>query len=108
MPPLRVRPRAPRSGLACLTPSGTDRVGRAVLRFLEVDARPVAVNDEEVRALLRHFGSTERFMSASREELEAVPGVPPKVAREVYDRLHKTRAGEGVTRVPEEAEARWS
>jgi excinuclease ABC subunit C len=72
-----------------------------------LDALP-GVGPARKAALLRHFGSTERFMSASREELEAVPGVPPKVAREVYDRLHKTRAGEGVTRVPEEAEARWS
>ena len=28
------------------------------------------------RALLRHFGSPERLVAASREELEAVPGVP--------------------------------
>jgi len=42
------------------------------------------------RALLRHFGSPDRLLSASREELEAVPGVPGKVAREVYEQLNRT------------------
>jgi len=41
------------------------------------------------RAILQHFGSPERFMSASREELEAVPGLPPKVARDLYEHLSK-------------------
>jgi excinuclease ABC subunit C len=42
------------------------------------------------RALLQHFGSPERFMSATREELEAVPGVPGKVAREIHEQLNRT------------------
>jgi len=42
------------------------------------------------RALLAHFGSPEAVVSASREELEAVPGVPAKVAREVHALLNKT------------------
>jgi excinuclease ABC subunit C len=42
------------------------------------------------RALLQHFGSPERFMAASREELEAVPGVPGKVAREIHEQLNRT------------------
>jgi excinuclease ABC subunit C len=42
------------------------------------------------RALLRHFGSPERFLAASREELEAVPGVPGKLAREIHEQLHRT------------------
>jgi excinuclease ABC subunit C len=41
------------------------------------------------RALLTHFGSPERFLSASREELEAVPGIPGKVARDIHRQLHK-------------------
>jgi excinuclease ABC subunit C len=41
------------------------------------------------RALLRHFGSTERLLDASQEELEGVPGVPPKTARAIYAQLHK-------------------
>lgn len=42
------------------------------------------------RAILRHFGSPERFMAATREEMEAVPGLPPKVARDLYEHLNKT------------------
>jgi excinuclease ABC subunit C len=41
------------------------------------------------RALLAHFGSPEAVVAASREELEAVPGVPGKLARELYRELHK-------------------
>ena len=41
------------------------------------------------RALLTHFGSPDRFLSASREELEAVPGIPAKVGREIHRQLHK-------------------
>ncbi len=42
------------------------------------------------RALLAHFGSPERFLAATREELEAVPGMPGKLAREVYEQLNRT------------------
>jgi excinuclease ABC subunit C len=42
------------------------------------------------RALMQHFGSPERFLAASREELEAVPGVPGKVAREIHEQLNRT------------------
>ncbi len=42
------------------------------------------------RALLAHFGSPDAVVAASREELEAVPGVPGKVARELYRELHRT------------------
>jgi excinuclease ABC subunit C len=42
------------------------------------------------RALLNHFGSPDAILAASREELEAVPGLPGKLAREVYRELHKT------------------
>jgi excinuclease ABC subunit C len=41
------------------------------------------------RALLRHFGSAERFLAATQEELEGVPGLPAKTARAVYAQLHK-------------------
>src|SRR3954453_9182475 len=41
------------------------------------------------RLLLSHFGSPERFLAATREELEAVPGVPGKVARDVYEYVNK-------------------
>jgi excinuclease ABC subunit C len=42
------------------------------------------------RALLTHFGSPDAILGASREELEAVPGIPGKLAREVYRGLHRT------------------
>jgi len=42
------------------------------------------------RALLQHFGSPEAFLAASREQLEAVPGLPGKVARDLYAQLNKT------------------
>jgi excinuclease ABC subunit C len=42
------------------------------------------------RALLQHFGSPERFLAASREELEAVPGLPGKVGREIHEQLNRT------------------
>jgi excinuclease ABC subunit C len=42
------------------------------------------------RALLQYFGSPEAIVAASREQLEAVPGIPGKLAREVYRELHRT------------------
>jgi len=41
------------------------------------------------RALLAHFGSPDAVVAASREELQAVPGVPAKVARELHGHLHR-------------------
>jgi excinuclease ABC subunit C len=41
------------------------------------------------RALLSHFGSPEGFLRASREELEAVPGIPGKLARDIHKQLHR-------------------
>ena len=62
----------------------------------DADLRKASVFDElpqvgpvRRRRILEHFGSTERFIAASREELERVPGLPGKVAREVYAHLHK-------------------
>jgi excinuclease ABC subunit C len=45
------------------------------------------------RALVQHFGSAERFLAATEEELEAVPGVPAKTARAIYAQLHKAGRG---------------
>jgi excinuclease ABC subunit C len=42
------------------------------------------------RAILRHFGSADRFLEASQEELEGVPGLPARTARALYAQLHKT------------------
>jgi excinuclease ABC subunit C len=48
------------------------------------------VGEKRKKAILQHFGSPERFLQATREELEAVPGLPGKVAREVHAYVHKT------------------
>jgi excinuclease ABC subunit C len=42
------------------------------------------------RALLAHFGSPEAVVGATREELQAVPGLPAKVARELHAHLNRT------------------
>ena len=44
------------------------------------------------RALLQHFGSAERLLAATAEELEGVPGVPAKTARSIYAQLHRAGA----------------
>ena len=62
----------------------------------DADVRRASVFDElpqvgpvRRRRILEHFGSPERFLSASRDEMERVPGLPRKVAREIYAHLHK-------------------
>ena len=45
------------------------------------------------RALLRHFGSAERVLAATAEELEAVPGLPAKTARNIHAQLHRAGGG---------------
>ena len=68
------------------------RRGRGMTDSL-LDRLP-GVGPARKRAILRHFGSPERFLEATRDELSAVPGLPPKLARDIYDRLHRT-AGPG-------------
>jgi excinuclease ABC subunit C len=41
------------------------------------------------RALLGHFGSPERFLDASAEEIAAVPGIPGKLARDIHRQLNR-------------------
>jgi excinuclease ABC subunit C len=41
------------------------------------------------KRILDHFGTPEAFLNASLEELETVPGLPGRVAREVHARLHR-------------------
>jgi excinuclease ABC subunit C len=40
-------------------------------------------------ALLTHFGSPEAIVAASSEELQAVPGLPSKVGRDIHAYLHR-------------------
>jgi excinuclease ABC subunit C len=63
------------------------RRGRAMTASVLDELR--GVGPARKRAFLRHFGTPERFLAASREELEAVPGVPGKLAREIHEQLHR-------------------
>jgi excinuclease ABC subunit C len=65
------------------------RRDRAMTRSI-LDELP-GVGPARKRSILQHFGSPERFLTASREELEAVPGLPGKVAREIHAYVNKVR-----------------
>ena len=54
-----------------------------------LDALP-GVGPARRRALIQHFGSPERLLAATSEELEGVPGVPAKTGRQIYAALHRT------------------
>jgi excinuclease ABC subunit C len=41
------------------------------------------------RALITHFGSPDAILAASREELQGVPGLPAKTARDIHALLHR-------------------
>jgi excinuclease ABC subunit C len=60
----------------------------AAARESILDALP-GVGPARKRALIQHFGSTERLLAASRDELEGVPGVPARTGRAIYAALHK-------------------
>lgn len=66
-----------------------DRRDKAMTRSV-LDDLP-GVGPSRKRSILAHFGSPERFLDASEEELAAVPGLPGKVARDVYAYVHKVR-----------------
>ena len=63
------------------------RRDRAMTRSV-LDDLP-GVGPARKRAILAHFGTPERFLAASREELEGVPGLPGKTAREVHSFVHR-------------------
>jgi excinuclease ABC subunit C len=46
------------------------------------------LGDARRTKLLRHFGSLERLRRATRDQIEAVPGLPKGLARLVFDSLH--------------------
>ncbi len=80
---IRIRDEAHRFALAF----HRQRRGRELSSSI-LDELP-GVGPSRKRAILEHFGSPERFMEAGRDELEAVPGLPAKVAREAYAIVHK-------------------
>jgi excinuclease ABC subunit C len=65
------------------------RRDRAMTRSI-LDELP-GVGPARKRSILQHFGSPERFLRASVEELEAVPGLPGKVARDIHAYVNKVR-----------------
>jgi excinuclease ABC subunit C len=70
--------------------------GRGMTRSL-IDALP-GVGPVRRKAILDHFGTPDRVARATREELEGVPGLPPKVAREIWEHLHRAPDAEDVPR----------
>ena len=65
------------------------RRDRAMTRSI-LDELP-GVGPARKRLILQHFGTPERFLEASRDELEAVPGLPGKVARDIHSYVNKVR-----------------
>jgi excinuclease ABC subunit C len=65
------------------------RRDRGMLESSVFDSLP-GIGPARKRALLQHFGTPERFLAATREELEAVPGLPGKVGREIHEQLNRT------------------
>ncbi|MGN6373240.1 MAG: excinuclease ABC subunit UvrC [Solirubrobacteraceae bacterium] len=63
------------------------RRDRAMTRSV-LDELP-GIGPARKRALIAHFGSPDAILAASREELQAVPGLPAKVARDVHALLHR-------------------
>ncbi len=61
--------------------------GREMTRSV-LDELP-GVGSTRKQKILEHFGTPEAFLAASLEELEAVPGLPGRVAREVHARIHR-------------------
>jgi excinuclease ABC subunit C len=83
----RVRDEAHRFAL------GFHRQRRETRGFASIFDELEGVGPVRRRALLRHFGSAEGVLAASQEELEGVPGVPAKTARQIYAQLHKAGRG---------------
>jgi excinuclease ABC subunit C len=63
------------------------RRSKAMTKSLLDDLR--GVGPARKKALLTHFGSPDRVAQASREELESVPGIPGRLARDIHRQLHK-------------------
>jgi excinuclease ABC subunit C len=72
---------------------GFHRQRRDTRSFASIFDELEGVGPARRRALLQHFGSVERFLAATQEELEGVPGVPAKTARSIYAQLHKAGRG---------------
>lgn len=79
-----------------------ERSSRVALdRFLYALGIP-EVGSQTARDLAAHFHTLEAVLSATREELEAVPGIGPKVAEAAHEFLHS----ESTTNIIDELRAR--
>ncbi|HRZ87404.1 MAG TPA: excinuclease ABC subunit UvrC [bacterium] len=47
------------------------------------------VGEERKKAILKHFGSIDRLRRKTLEEIAEAPGIPAKLAREIYNYLHR-------------------
>ncbi len=61
--------------------------GKAMTRSV-LDDLP-GIGPARKKQILDHFGTPDAFLNASLRELEAVPGLPGRVAREVHARVHR-------------------
>ncbi len=61
--------------------------GRAMTQSV-LDDLP-GIGPARKKQILDHFGTPDAFLNASLEDLEAVPGLPGRVAREVHARVHR-------------------
>src|SRR5919197_122475 len=68
---------------------GFHRQRRETRSFTSIFDELQGVGPARRRAILQHFGSAERFLAATQEDLDGVPGVPAKTARAIYAQLHK-------------------
>jgi excinuclease ABC subunit C len=64
------------------------RRGRAAVDSI-FDSLP-GVGPARRRLLMERFGTADALVSASRDDLESVPGLPAKVGRAVHAALHRT------------------
>ena len=95
--PLEIRPDSPASHLLQRVRDEAHRFAidfhrnrrdKAMTRSLLDELR--GVGPARKRALMSHFGSPERIVAATREEIEAVPGIPGKIARDIHRQLNKS------------------
>ena len=81
---------------ASRSPTTASRRDRAMTSSL-LDELP-GVGPARKRALIAHFGSPDAVLAASAEHLQAVPGVPAKVGRELHAHLHRDVAARDAAR----------
>lgn len=68
---------------------GYHRTKRDQNRYTSVLDGLAGVGDARRKALITFFGSPERVLEATLDELEAVPGLPGKVARRIYEQINR-------------------